>query len=88
MGGKSQSPSGNPSVQMDDTVAAVPSPNASFKVQLIGVVSYGVFTLFTCFVLWFVIKTVIGIRADKEDEEYGLDMSELGAVSFPDFTKK
>ena len=23
-----------------------------------------------------------------DDEEYGLDMSELGTVSFPDFTKK
>ena len=56
--------------------------DATFKVQLIGVVSYGIFTLITCFVLWFVIKTVIGIRAGKEDEEYGLDMSELGAVSF------
>ena len=31
---------------------------------------------------------VIGIRASKEDEEYGLDMSELGSISHPDFTKK
>jgi len=30
---------------------------------------------------------VIGIRASKEDEEYGLDMSELGTVSYPDFNK-
>ena len=29
-----------------------------------------------------------GIRASKEDEEYGLDMSELGTVSYPDFNKK
>ena len=91
-------------LKIDDVVMAIPAhlfagiwgtlvvawtnPDASFKVQLIGVVSYGIFTLVTCFVLWFVIKTVIGIRAGKEDEEYGLDMSELGAVSFPDFTKK
>ena len=91
-------------LKIDDVVSAIPAhlfagiwgtlvvawtnPDATFKVQLIGVVSYGIFTLITCFVLWFVIKTVIGIRAGKEDEEYGLDMSELGAVSFPDFTKK
>ena len=91
-------------LKIDDVVMAIPAhlfagiwgtlvvawtnPDATFKVQLIGVVSYGIFTLITCFVLWFVIKTVIGIRAGKEDEEYGLDMSELGAVSFPDFTKK
>ena len=60
----------------------------SLIVQLIGVVSYGLFTLIISFILWFVIKTVIGIRANKDDEEYGLDMSELGAVSYPDFTKK
>ena len=30
---------------------------------------------------------VIGIRASKEDEEYGLDMSELGSISHPDFTE-
>ena len=91
-------------LKIDDVVMAIPAhlfagiwgtlvvawtnPDATFKVQLIGVVSYGIFTLVTCFITWFVIKTVIGIRAGKEDEEYGLDMSELGAVSFPDFTKK
>ena len=69
-------------------VVAWTNPDASLKVQLLGVVSYGLFTLITCFIVWFIIKTIIGIRAGKEDEEYGLDMSELGAVSFPDFTKK
>ena len=91
-------------LKIDDVVMAIPAhlfagiwgtlvvawtnPDASLKVQLLGVVSYGLFTLITCFIVWFVIKTIIGIRAGKEDEEYGLDMSELGAVSFPDFTKK
>ena len=64
------------------------NPDASLKVQPLGVISYGLFTLITCFIVWFIIKTIIGIRAGKDDEEYGLDMSELGAVSFPDFTKK
>ena len=91
-------------LKIDDVVMAIPAhlfagiwgtlvvawtnPDASLKVQLLGVVSYGLFTLITCFIVWFIIKTIIGIRAGKEDEEYGLDMSELGAVSFPDFTKK
>ena len=91
-------------LKIDDVVGAIPAhlfagiwgtlvvawtnPDASLGVQFIGVVSYGLFTLISTFIVWTVIKTVIGIRAGKEDEEYGLDMSELGAVSYPDFTKK
>ena len=91
-------------LKIDDVVGAIPAhlfagiwgtlvvawtnPDASFKVQLIGVVSYGIFALVASFIVWFIIKAVIGIRASKDDEEYGLDMSELGTVSFPDFTKK
>ena len=63
------------------------NPDASLFVQFIGVISYGAFTLIASLILWIVIKTVIGIRASKDDEEYGLDMSELGTMSYPDFTK-
>ena len=60
----------------------------SLFVQFIGVISYGAFTLIAEFNTLFVIKSVIGIRASKDDEEYGLDMSELGTMSYPDFTNK
>tara|TARA_B100000989_G_scaffold58461_1_gene39762 strand:+ start:1213 stop:2580 length:1368 start_codon:yes stop_codon:yes gene_type:complete len=91
-------------LKIDDVVMAIPAhlfagiwgtlvvawtnPDASFTVQLIGVLAYAAFTFVASFVLWFGIKTVIGIRAKEEDEEYGLDLSELGTVSFPDFTSK
>ena len=91
-------------LKVDDVVMAIPAhlfagiwgtlvvawtnPDASFSVQLIGVLAYGAFTFVVSFILWFAIKTVIGIRAKEEDEEYGLDLSELGTVSFPDFTSK
>ncbi len=90
--------------KIDDVVGAIPAhlfagiwgtlivawtnPDVLFKVQLIGVVSYGLFTLIISFLLWYLIKIFIGIRASEEEEEYGLDMSELGAISYPDFTKK
>ena len=32
-------------------------------------------------------KLFIGIRASKDDEEYGLDLSELGSMGYPEFTK-
>ncbi len=90
-------------LKIDDVVGAIPAhlfagiwgtlvvawtnPDASLGVQFIGVVSYGIFALTMSFIVWFLIKTIIGIRATKEDEEYGLDMSELGTVSYPDFNK-
>ena len=91
-------------LRIDDVVGAIPAhlfagiwgtlivawtnPDASFSVQLMGVVSYGIFTLIVSFVVWLLIKSTVGIRASKDDEEYGLDFSELGAISYPDFTKK
>ncbi len=91
-------------LKIDDVVGAIPAhlfagiwgtlivawtnPDASFSVQLMGVVSYGIFTLIVSFVVWLLIKSTVGIRASKDDEEYGLDFSELGAISYPDFTKK
>ncbi len=91
-------------LKIDDVVGAIPAhlfagiwgtlvvawtnPDASLGVQFIGVVSYGLFTFIISLAVWFVIKTIIGIRAAKEDEEYGLDMSELGTVSYPDFNNK
>ena len=91
-------------LKIDDVVMAIPAhlfagiwgtlavawtnPDASLVTQFIGVIAYGVFTLVACFIVWSVIKMTIGLRATKEDEEYGLDMSELGSVSYPDFVKK
>ena len=91
-------------LKIDDVVGAIPAhlfagiwgtlvvawtnPDASLVTQFIGVVSYGVFTLVVSYVVWTIIKITIGLRATKEDEEYGLDMSELGSVSHPDFVKK
>ena len=90
------------SLKIDDVVGAIPAhlfagiwgtlivpwsnSDASYATQLLGVVSYGVFTLIISGIVWFGIKAAFGIRASKEDEEYGLDMSELGSISHPDFT--
>lgn len=91
-------------LQIDDVVGAIPAhlfagiwgtmivplsnDAASYGVQFLGVISYAVFTVVASFIVWYVIKMVIGIRASAEDEEYGLDLSELGAISHPDFTTK
>ena len=36
-------------------------------------------------VVWFILKSVMGIRVEEEDEINGLDMSELGMEAYPEF---
>ena len=56
-------------------------------VQVTGIVAYGVFTFVIALVLWFILKAVVGIRVNEEDEINGLDMSELGMEAYPEFSK-
>ncbi len=53
--------------------------------QLIGVGTAFLWTFPTAFILFQVIKRTIGLRAHPEEEMAGLDLSEHGANSYPDF---
>lgn len=53
--------------------------------QLIGVVTVFFWAFGLGFVLFKVIDVIIGLRVSKEDEIEGLDYSEHGAESYPDF---
>jgi Amt family ammonium transporter len=53
--------------------------------QLAGVVTVGVFTFVVAFVVWYVIKAVMGIRVSREEELAGLDIGEHGMKAYPDF---
>jgi len=65
---------------------AVPITNgeASFGVQLVGVVSIGAFIFIVSTVLWTILK-VIGLRASPAEEAMGLDQAEIGVVAYPEF---
>ena len=39
-------------------------------------------------VVWFALKTVMGIRVTKEDEDEGADISECGLEAYPEFVTK
>jgi Amt family ammonium transporter len=54
-------------------------------VQIIGIVSVGVFVIVTSAIVWLILKYTIGIRADEEDEILGLDRAELGMEAYPEF---
>jgi len=53
--------------------------------QLIGIVSIGVFTFVFAFVLFLIIKAVMGLRVSEEEEIGGLDMGEHSSHAYPDF---
>ena len=57
---------------------------ASFKVQLIGVISVGAFVCTTSMVIWLVLKQILGIRVSEDLEDLGQDLLELGLESDPD----
>ncbi len=54
-------------------------------VQIIGIVAVGVFVFVTSSIVWLAMKYTIGIRAEEEDEDMGLDMAELGLEAYPEF---
>ncbi len=66
---------------------AVPLSNtdASFSVQLIGAGTIFAWVFGTSFIVWLLVKGVMGIRASKEEELAGLDMAECGLHAYPEF---
>ncbi len=54
-------------------------------VQLIGVVAIGAFVFVASFVVWFILKSTVGIRVDEESELNGLDIAEVGMEAYPEF---
>ena len=89
--------------KIDDVVGAIPvhliagiwgtlavpitNSDANFGTQFISIILVGVFTFICSAVVWYLIKSAVGIRVSEEDEIAGLDTSELGMDSYPEFSK-
>ena len=58
---------------------------ASFGAQITGILAVGAFMIVTSGIIWTAIKLTIGLRVDAEEEELGLDKSELGMEAYPEF---
>ena len=56
-----------------------------FMVQLTGVVAVGLWVVVASAIVWLALKYSLGIRASQEEEELGLDRSELGLEAYPEF---
>ena len=69
---------------------AVPLTNsgATFIGQLVGAgVIFG-WVFVTSFVVWLLIKAIMGIRISEEEEYEGADIGECGMEAYPEFTKR
>ncbi|MCC0021899.1 MAG: ammonium transporter [Nitratireductor sp.] len=88
-------------LKIDDVVGAIPvhllagiwgtfivplsNSETSFVTQIIGIVSYGAFTLVCSTIVWFILKATMGIRVTEEEEMIGLDKAEIGVEAYPEF---
>ncbi|HIO92970.1 MAG TPA: ammonium transporter [Leucothrix mucor] len=69
---------------------AVPLTNtgATFVGQLVGAATIFIWVFATSFIVWMIIKMVMGIRVSAEEEYEGVDIGECGMEAYPEFTNK
>ena len=87
-------------LKIDDVVGAVPAhlfagawgtlataiaAGADIGVQLLGVVSIGVFAFTTSWLTWLALDRAMGVRVSFEVEQMGQDVAELGIDAYPEF---
>tara|TARA_B100001057_G_scaffold389588_1_gene397383 strand:- start:854 stop:2176 length:1323 start_codon:yes stop_codon:yes gene_type:complete len=89
--------------KIDDVVGAIPvhliagiwgtlavvitNPDATLMAQLTGIVVIGLFTFIVSLIVWTILSKTMGIRVSEEAEIAGLDNSELGMDSYPEFSR-
>ncbi|MGB6222444.1 ammonium transporter [Haloferula sp.] len=54
----------------------------SFSAQLIGTLSISAFAFICSFILFFILKMVMGVRVDAQEESEGLDVAEHGSPAY------
>ncbi|MEM7697006.1 MAG: ammonium transporter [Verrucomicrobiota bacterium] len=64
------------------TLAVAFFGGASFVSQLIGVISVYAFAFIFSFIVFFIIKLIMGVRVSEEEEAEGLDIAEHGAPAY------
>ena len=86
------------SFKIDDVVGAIPAHlfagiwgtlivpatnlNASFSIQLIGVLAVNIFIFISAYIVWKIMKSTVGLRLSKEAETKGTDVSETGVIAY------
>jgi len=58
------------------------NPEVSLYDQMFGVALIGLFVFLSSFIVWYVIKSIMGIRVSLEDETQGIDISEFSHTAY------
>lgn len=61
------------------------NPDATIVAQLLGIVSIVGFVGIATAIVWGILKFTMGIRVSDEEEESGVDYSEVGIEAYPEF---
>jgi len=59
-----------------------------FMAQLSGVISVAAYTFIISFIIWTILKAVMGIRVSLQEEIEGLDIGEHGNSAYPEFLSR
>ena len=86
------------SLKLDDVVGAIPvhmfagiwgtlvvpftNPDASYAIQLLGVVSVCLFVFIASYIVIYFLKISMGLRISEEAEKLGTDKAEVGVVAY------
>jgi len=73
--------------QTENAEGVARSMGEQIYIQLYGVGLVGLFVFGASFVLWVVLKGLVGIRVSEENEYIGLDAAEIGIEAYPEFGK-
>ncbi|MEM7080798.1 MAG: ammonium transporter [Pseudomonadota bacterium] len=61
--------------------------DATIGAQLMGIVVIFAWTFIASFIVWYIIKMIMGIRISEEEEYAGADASETGIEAYPEFSR-
>ena len=61
---------------------------ATFGGQFVGLLTILVWVFVTSFIVWMIIKMIMGVRVTEEEEYEGVDIAECGMEAYPEFTNK
>ncbi len=64
----------------------VTNGDSSFGGQIVGAVTIFAWVFIASFIVWFVLKSTLGIRIGEEEEYDGVDLAECGMEAYPEFT--
>ena len=63
----------------------ITNSDSSFSGQIIGALTIFIWVFVASFIVWYVLKLVMGIRVSEEAEYEGVDSSECGVEAYPEF---